>query len=92
MNWNRNTDNATAMAGAHHSLLHDPHTVVVNRPTARTKTGGIHKGSRAAIIAQARKENPRYADAAVVELFYGTEDSTNTVIRFKPTERAFVGL
>jgi len=90
MNWTDNQDNATHQA--RWAMIHDIHVVVVHRPTKRTKTGGIHKGSRAAIIRQAREEHPEYANAAMVEIWYGTENSTNTVLRFKPDEPALFGL
>jgi hypothetical protein len=90
MNWKTNTDDATH--DARWAMVNDPHVVVVHRPCKRTKTGGVHKGSRDAIIRQAREEHPEYGNAAMVEIWYGTENSTNTVLRFKPDEPAIYGL
>lgn len=73
-----------------HRALQD--TVTVDKAVIRTGTGGAHDGSRKAIIARARKENPQYANAAVREIFYGSTDSKNTVIRFDPRERTHNGL
>lgn len=90
MNWKTNTDDATH--DARWAMIHDIDVVVVHRPCKRTKAGGIHKGSRASIIRQAREEHPEYKNAAAVEIWYGTKDSSNTVIRFKRDENTFAGL
>lgn len=90
MNWTANTDDATHQA--RWAMIHDVDVVVVHRPAKRTKTGGIHKGSLKSVIRQAREEHPEYANAAAVEIWHGTEDSRNTVIRFKRDENALAGL
>lgn len=58
--------------------------VVVNRPVKRTRTGGTHKGSRSAIIREARLKAPQFKDAAAAEIFFGGVDSTDTVVVFDP--------
>lgn len=68
------------------------HLVTINRPGTRTKTGGVHEASRRSIIRQARTENPQYADAAVREIFWGTEDSKDTVLRFDPEMPRIYGM
>lgn len=67
-------------------FIRSEHAVIVNRPTKRTRTGGIHKGSRAAIIRLARIQNPEYTNAPATEIFYGTSDSQDTVVIFDPSE------
>lgn len=80
---------ATTQHGHRMSL---PHTVTVDQPGKRLRKGGIHYASQKAIIARARRENPQYADAAVVEIVWGGVNSVNTVIMFDPTADARVGL
>lgn len=58
--------------------------VTVNRAIKRTRKGGIHEGSRAAVIREARRQAPKFADAAAVEIFYGSIESTDTVVIFDP--------
>lgn len=79
-------------AADQYGALSWPGVVIVNRPTKRLKRGGIHAGSRDAIIRQARRENPRYATAAAVEVWYGDDDSRNTVVRFDPALPVHAGL
>lgn len=66
--------------------------VTVNRGATRTKTGGVHTASRKSLLRQARTENPAYADAACLEIFYGTSESTKTTLYFDPTREAIYGL
>lgn len=74
-------------------VKHTPlaHTVTVDKAVIRTRSGA-HEGSRKSLIARARRENPQYANSAVIEMFYGTEHSANTVIRFDPLKRPYEGL
>lgn len=60
------------------------HLVTVNRPGTRTKTGAVHEASKRSIIRQARTENPQYVNAALREIFWGTDESKDTVLRFDP--------
>jgi len=71
---------------------HQQHTVIVPRPAVRLKRGGIHRASRASIIREARRMAPQFKDAAAVEVFYGSTDSVDTVVRFDPNEPIHYGM
>lgn len=59
-----------------------PYAVVVPRPAARTKTGGIYKRSRTARIREARALRPDLAEYGVREIRYGTIHSLDTLVIF----------
>ena len=69
-----------------------PYAVTVPRPGTRTKTGGIHKASRRAIIRTAREMRPDLAEMGVREMRYGTQHSVDTVVIFEPEWSVHMGL
>lgn len=69
-----------------------PFAVTVPRAATRTKTGGIHKASRRAIIRTAREMRPDLAEMGVQETRYGTDASVDTVVIFKPEWSIHMGL
>jgi len=66
--------------------------VIVLKPVARTKSGGVHIGSRRAIIAQARRMRPEHVNSAVVEMHYGTSESVDTVVVFDGSKDKIWGM
>lgn len=66
-------------------------SVTVDRAIKRTRTGDMHKGSRAAVIREARLKAPQFKDAAATEVFYGSIESTDTVVIFDPKQPASWG-
>lgn len=94
----RPEDDATHQA--RWEMTHDNNVVVVHRPVKRThrttrsgvRISSMHKGSLKSIIREARALHPQYADAAVDSIWYGTDASQNTVIRFDPSLTAIQGM
>lgn len=82
--------NATSTQSNYNNSSHVP--VVVPRGAKRTKDGGVHKGSRSALIREARRIDPNIAHTGVIEVLYGSRDSINTVVVFDTTWTAKAGL
>lgn len=75
-----------------HPHMVDETTVGFDFPLTRTKYGQVHKSSLRALVREARRIAPEFANAACVELSFGTDENDYRMVTFDPNFPRHSGL